>query len=65
MKFSEMIVKSEREIGNIGLEKDFEINKLRYNSKLVEQGDIFSRSKALDQTAMIIFRMRFLKELRR
>jgi len=47
MKFSEMMLKAEKEIGNINLVSDFEVNKLRYNSQLVEQGDIFFAIKGL------------------
>src|SRR5436190_11972705 len=47
MKFSEMILKAEKEIGNIDLLKDFEVNKVRYNSKLIEQGDVFFAIKGV------------------
>jgi UDP-N-acetylmuramoyl-L-alanyl-D-glutamate--2,6-diaminopimelate ligase len=46
MKFSEMVLKAE-EIKDIALGPDFEVNKLRYNSKLVESGDIFFALKGL------------------
>jgi UDP-N-acetylmuramoyl-L-alanyl-D-glutamate--2,6-diaminopimelate ligase len=41
MKFSEMVLKAEKEIGGIEIRIDFEVNKLCYNSRLVEQGDVF------------------------
>src|SRR5205085_102905 len=47
MKFSEMTFKAEEEIRNLDIVKDFNVNKLRYNSKLVEQGDIFFAIKGL------------------
>lgn len=47
MKFSEMLLKAENEIGSIDHLKDFDVNRLRYNSKLVEQGDIFFAIKGL------------------
>ena len=41
MKFSEMVLKAEKEIAGIEINTDFEINKLRYDSRLVEPGDVF------------------------
>lgn len=41
MKFSEMILKAEKETGHIDFINDFGINKLRYNSNLAESGDVF------------------------
>ena len=41
MKFSEMVLKTENEITDVDVKFDFEINKLCYNSSLVEQGDVF------------------------
>jgi len=41
MKFSEMITKIENEIIDLDQSFDFEVNKLCYNSNLVEQNDIF------------------------
>jgi UDP-N-acetylmuramoyl-L-alanyl-D-glutamate--2,6-diaminopimelate ligase len=41
MKFSEMVLKTENEITYTDVKLDFEVNKLCYNSALVEQGDVF------------------------
>ena len=41
MKFSEMIIKSGSEIAKLNITQDFEVNKLCYNSNMVEPGDIF------------------------
>src|SRR5437016_1601029 len=47
MKFSEMVLKAEQEIGNLDVISDFEVNGIRYNSSLVGQGDIFFAIKGL------------------
>ena len=36
-----MVLKAEKEIAKIEIKTDFEINKLRYDSRLVEPGDVF------------------------
>lgn len=41
MKLSEMVLKSDTEIGSIEIDTDFEVNKLCCNSRLVEPGDVF------------------------
>lgn len=41
MKFSEMVLKTENEITDADVKLDFEVNKLCYNSSIVEQGDVF------------------------
>lgn len=41
MKFYEMIIKSDTKIGGIEPSNDFEVNKLCYDSNLIENGDVF------------------------
>src|SRR5258708_31869481 len=47
MKFSEMILKDKEEIKDINISADFEVNRLRYNSKSVESGDVFFAIKGV------------------
>jgi UDP-N-acetylmuramoyl-L-alanyl-D-glutamate--2,6-diaminopimelate ligase len=41
MKFSEMVINAKSEIMGLNVSTDFEVNNLRYDSKLVEKGDVF------------------------
>ncbi len=41
MKFSEMVIKADKEINGIDVAIDFDVNKLCYNSQFVERGDVF------------------------